>query len=227
MTTMPATPPSAHGHHCLRSSASSVAVVEPSGGVSEGGAEAEPSKVQVLRPRRASVRRGEVGVGAGLVGGGALRVAGLEHRAVSGLMQVEAGTPFAEGDFRNRAGFVPGRRVDTQHIGAQPGETLRLFDMAQRGVDPGGRAALLVVLETVLHLAKRGLGVFEPARRVTEVVVVEADPRIEQRATGLMHRKEMPQHEGMLFVFEQPSQQCFWMKNTLLPLSIAFIDDLS
>ncbi|MGE4241017.1 DUF192 domain-containing protein [Ramlibacter sp.] len=47
----------------------------------------------------------------------------------------------------------------------------------------------------------------------------------EERATGLMHRKEMPQHEGMLFVFEQPTQQCFWMKNTLLPLSIAFIAD--
>lgn len=47
----------------------------------------------------------------------------------------------------------------------------------------------------------------------------------DQRATGLMHRREMPQHEGMLFVFEQPSQQCFWMKNTLLPLSIAFLAD--
>jgi uncharacterized protein len=48
---------------------------------------------------------------------------------------------------------------------------------------------------------------------------------VDQRATGLMHRREMPQHEGMLFVFEQPSPQCFWMKNTLLPLSIAFIAD--
>jgi uncharacterized membrane protein (UPF0127 family) len=47
----------------------------------------------------------------------------------------------------------------------------------------------------------------------------------DQRMTGLMHRKEMPQHEGMLFVFEQPSQQCFWMKNTLLPLSAAFLAD--
>ncbi len=46
-----------------------------------------------------------------------------------------------------------------------------------------------------------------------------------ERATGLMHRKEMPQHEGMLFIFEQPSVQCFWMKNTLLPLSIAFLAD--
>lgn len=47
----------------------------------------------------------------------------------------------------------------------------------------------------------------------------------EQRQTGLMHRKEMPQSEGMLFVFEQPGQQCFWMKNTLLPLTAAFVAD--
>jgi uncharacterized membrane protein (UPF0127 family) len=47
----------------------------------------------------------------------------------------------------------------------------------------------------------------------------------EQRMIGLMHRKTMPQHEGMLFVFEYPSQQCFWMKDTLLPLSIAFVAD--
>ena len=48
---------------------------------------------------------------------------------------------------------------------------------------------------------------------------------VDQRATGLMHRREMAQHEGMLFIFEQPSVQCFWMKNTLLPLSIAFVAD--
>ena len=47
----------------------------------------------------------------------------------------------------------------------------------------------------------------------------------EQRATGLMFRREMPQHEGMLFAFEQPSVQCFWMKNTLLPLTAAFVAD--
>jgi uncharacterized membrane protein (UPF0127 family) len=52
---------------------------------------------------------------------------------------------------------------------------------------------------------------------------VAAQP--DQRMTGLMHRKEMPQHEGMLFVFEAPTQQCFWMKNTLLPLSVAFVAD--
>ncbi len=46
-----------------------------------------------------------------------------------------------------------------------------------------------------------------------------------QRATGLMFRKEMPPHEGMLFVFEQPQQQCFWMMNTLIPLTAAFVAD--
>jgi uncharacterized protein len=35
----------------------------------------------------------------------------------------------------------------------------------------------------------------------------------------------MPANEGMLFVFESPSQQCFWMKNTLLPLSVAFVEE--
>jgi uncharacterized protein len=47
----------------------------------------------------------------------------------------------------------------------------------------------------------------------------------EQRQIGLMFRKEMPQTEGMLFVFEQAGQQCFWMKNTLLPLTAAFVAD--
>ena len=46
-----------------------------------------------------------------------------------------------------------------------------------------------------------------------------------QREIGLMHRTDMPNHEGMLFVFEQASQQCFWMKNTLLPLTAAFVAD--
>jgi uncharacterized membrane protein (UPF0127 family) len=52
---------------------------------------------------------------------------------------------------------------------------------------------------------------------------VAATPQ--QRQTGLMFRKEMPQPEGMLFIFDEPSQQCFWMKNTLLPLTAAFIAD--
>ena len=47
----------------------------------------------------------------------------------------------------------------------------------------------------------------------------------EQRSTGLMFRSAMGTNEGMLFAFEEPGQQCFWMKNTLLPLSVAFVAD--
>ena len=47
----------------------------------------------------------------------------------------------------------------------------------------------------------------------------------QQREIGLMFRKTMGPNQGMLFAFEQPSQQCFWMKNTLLPLAVAFVGD--
>ena len=47
----------------------------------------------------------------------------------------------------------------------------------------------------------------------------------EQRQIGLMNRPNMPAHEGMLFVFDEPTKQCFWMKNTLLPLTAAFVAD--
>jgi uncharacterized membrane protein (UPF0127 family) len=47
----------------------------------------------------------------------------------------------------------------------------------------------------------------------------------QERATGLMLRQSMPANQGMLFVFEQAEQQCFWMKNTLIPLDIAFVAD--
>jgi uncharacterized protein len=56
-------------------------------------------------------------------------------------------------------------------------------------------------------------------------IVAQVAQSPEQRATGLMHVREMPQHEGMLFVFEDAGPQCFWMRNTLIPLSIAFLRD--
>jgi len=47
----------------------------------------------------------------------------------------------------------------------------------------------------------------------------------EQQMTGMMFRKEMNGNEGMLFVADEKSARCFWMKNTLVPLTIAFIGD--
>jgi uncharacterized membrane protein (UPF0127 family) len=45
------------------------------------------------------------------------------------------------------------------------------------------------------------------------------------RMQGLMYRTALPPNDGMLFVFEQAEVQCMWMKNTLIPLSVAFIGD--
>jgi uncharacterized membrane protein (UPF0127 family) len=57
------------------------------------------------------------------------------------------------------------------------------------------------------------------------VLRVQVAQTPDQQATGLMFRKTMGTNEGMLFIFDEPRQQCFWMKNTLLPLSVAFIAD--
>jgi uncharacterized membrane protein (UPF0127 family) len=57
------------------------------------------------------------------------------------------------------------------------------------------------------------------------VITAELARTGEQREIGLMFRESMPANHGMLFVFERPGQQCFWMKNTLLPLDVAFIAD--
>lgn len=47
----------------------------------------------------------------------------------------------------------------------------------------------------------------------------------QQKQVGLMFRKNMPQAEGMIFIFDQPGVQCFWMHNTILPLTAAFVAD--
>ena len=52
---------------------------------------------------------------------------------------------------------------------------------------------------------------------------VVSDPAT--RAQGLMHRKGLAHNAGMLFIFDEPAIHCMWMKNTLIPLSVAFIDD--
>lgn len=88
--------------------------------------------------------------------------------------------------------------------------------------------ALLLALATTIATAQE-----QPQLNLSRLALGAGMHRIEaqvaltpeQRQIGLMFRSEMPQHEGMLFVFEEPAQQCFWMKNTLLPLTAAFVAD--
>ncbi len=53
---------------------------------------------------------------------------------------------------------------------------------------------------------------------------VEVAKTPEERAQGLMGRKHLGKDEGMLFIFDKEDYHGFWMKNTLIPLSIAFMD---
>ena len=57
------------------------------------------------------------------------------------------------------------------------------------------------------------------------VITAEVATTAQSRMIGLMMRERLAPNHGMVFVFEDKSQHCFWMRNTLIPLSIAFIED--
>jgi uncharacterized protein len=85
----------------------------------------------------------------------------------------------------------------------------------------------MLVVATVLVTAAPIYAADLPTTTLTingQNVVAEVVSTPEQRATGLMNRFSLQPDHGMLFVFEQPQPLGFWMKNTFIPLSIAFID---
>ncbi len=80
---------------------------------------------------------------------------------------------------------------------------------------------LALLLASAVAQAEDRLPLVVAGQRIQ--VEVAATPQARQR--GLMGRTYLPADSGMLFVFEAPGRYCFWMHDTPLPLSIAFIDD--
>lgn len=79
-------------------------------------------------------------------------------------------------------------------------------------------------------LAFAGLALAQAKLPVAQVKVaghalrVEVASTVEQRMKGLMFREKLGGNEGMLFLFDEPAYHAMWMKNTPLPLSVAFVD---
>lgn len=83
---------------------------------------------------------------------------------------------------------------------------------------------ILVVLMALPALgAAQGLSKV-PLYLKSKEIQVEVAKTPEERAKGLMGRATLGENEGMLFIFEKEDYHGFWMKNTLIPLSIAFMD---
>ena len=99
-----------------------------------------------------------------------------------------------------------------------------------RAVLSAGLAALLLSLPLAAAQAQQAaqaqaqLPVTQLAAGI-HVIHAEVANTESERERGLMFRQQLPGNDGMLFVFEAPDKQCFWMHNTPLPLSIAFIAD--
>ncbi len=87
----------------------------------------------------------------------------------------------------------------------------------------GCRTSALAVL-ALCCVAGAQAGDARSVRIGSHVFQVEVADTPHQRERGLMARQKLPADGGMLFVFEQEGRYCFWMRNTPLPLSIAFID---
>jgi uncharacterized membrane protein (UPF0127 family) len=93
-----------------------------------------------------------------------------------------------------------------------------------KGTKTAGIPALLIVL--LLSLLPASCGADE-ARVIIKgaVLTVEVVDESAERSRGLMYREHLPENRGMLFVYPQPKILSFWMKNTHIPLSVAFIDE--
>lgn len=85
-------------------------------------------------------------------------------------------------------------------------------------------ALAIVALTSILDAAAQQRFQTIPLTAGINLIQAEVAADDAQRQQGLMFREKMGTNEGMVFLFEAPAQVCMWMKNTLIPLSVAFID---
>jgi len=88
-----------------------------------------------------------------------------------------------------------------------------------------GAAAFVIGLFTAAGAGAAGTSPRVTLHAGAHAFDVEIAATPQQRQLGLMGRKHLADGAGMLFTFEQRDRHCFWMKNTLVPLSIAFLAD--
>jgi uncharacterized membrane protein (UPF0127 family) len=86
------------------------------------------------------------------------------------------------------------------------------------------RIAFLLIFLLVTSIAQSKNFLKIPLYINDKEIWVEVAKTPAERAKGLMGRKHLGQEEGMFFIFETEDYHAFWMKDTLIPLSIAFID---
>lgn len=77
---------------------------------------------------------------------------------------------------------------------------------------------------TAVQEASAPQGDLVPIRVAGIEILVEIADEDEERSRGLMHRESLPENQGMLFVYTDERTLSFWMRNTLIPLDIAYID---
>lgn len=87
--------------------------------------------------------------------------------------------------------------------------------------------ALLGLLAAVSAMAQDGPPRLPVVELTAGMYVIQAEmaQTMNEQTIGLMYRQTMGINEGMLFIYDNPQVRCFWMRNTLLPLTIAFIAD--
>ena len=78
---------------------------------------------------------------------------------------------------------------------------------------------------TVRHRSRVARNPADPNLRQVHLIHAELADNDSARMRGLMFRQGLAPNHGMLFVFDRPEMQCMWMRNTLIALSVAFLDD--